>query len=320
MKRFILAVLLILAAALPACAYMSIWCSLHWLPQAQFAGYYMAFEKGFYLSRDLDVFLLHGGPGQNPLTDLSEGKSEMATSFLSDGLLFRQNHKIVNIAQVVNRSNLMLVGWKSRIIFSKEHLDGKRVSLWPDMFRSSYNAFFQQNNISPRVYPQYGSVALFLRKGVDVCAAMEYNEYHKVLQSGVAPDKLTSFLMRDEGTGFPEDGIYCLESFLRENPRECRAFVEASLEGWRYARDHQEEALDMVMKYARKAHVPTNRSHQRWMLTHLLNSIFPGESGHWKTGELSKEDYDRTVMIMKDQGQLNSPPPFDVFYPRGEKQ
>lgn len=320
MRKFIAAVLLILATAVPSSAYMSIWCSLHWLPQAQFAGYYMAFEKGFYLNRDLDVFLLHGGPGKNPLMDLIEGKSEMATSFLSDGLIFRQDHKIVNIAQMVNRSNLMLMGWKDRIILSKEDLDGRKVSLWPDMFRSSYNAFFQQNQIIPDVYPQYGSVALFLRKGVDASAAMEYNEYHKVLQSGVKPDKLTCFFMRDEGTGFPEDGIYCMESFCRENPQECQAFVEASLEGWRYAREHQEETLDMVMKYARKAHVPTNRAHQRWMLNHMLDSIFPGESGQWKIGELSKEDYDRTVKIMKDQGQLVSAPFFETFYQGGTEQ
>jgi NitT/TauT family transport system substrate-binding protein len=320
MRRFAVAVLIILATAVPSFAYMSIWFSLHWLPQAQFAGYYMAFEKGFYLNRDLDVFLIHGGPGKNPLVDLIEGKSEMATSFLSDGLIFRQNHKIVNIAQMVNRSNLMLMGWKSRIILSKEDIDGRKVSLWPDMFKSSYHAFFQQNHITPVAFPQYGSVALFLRKGVDACAAMEYNEYHQVLQSGVNPDKLTCFFMRDEGVGFPEDGIYCMESFWKENPQECRAFVEASLEGWRYARDHQEEALDMVMKYTRKAHVPTNRAHQRWMLTHLLESIFPDETGNWKTGKLSEDDYDRTVKIMEDQGQLLSAPPFETFHKGGIEQ
>lgn len=319
MKRLLAGICLLLLLAVPASAFSTIRFSLQWLPQAQFAGYYVAFEKGFYLRRGLDVFITHGGPEKNPLLDLVEGRADVATSFLSDALQFSQDQPIFQLAQMVNRSGLMLVAWKDRGIEGIRDLDRRKISLWPGIFHSSYLGFFREHDLFPHLVPQYGSVFLFLRKGVDVCAAMEYNEYHEVIQAGVDPDELTCFFMGDEGFGFPEDGLYCMESFFRENPEDCRAFVEASLDGWRYAREHPEEALDLVMNHSRKAHVPTNRPHQRWMLQHLLASIFPGDGDPWKAGVLSQEDFDRTVEVMRYQGQLPSPPSYAEFTDGGMK-
>ena len=49
-----------------------------------------------------------------------------------------------------------------------------------------------------------------------------------------------------------------------------QAFVEASRRGWEWAHEHPEETLDIVMKWAEKEHVHTNRIHQRWMLEEIL--------------------------------------------------
>lgn len=313
MKRLLAGLCLLMFLAAPASAFSTLRFSLQWLPQAQFAGYYMAFEKGFYLRNGLDVFITHGGPGKNPLMDLVEDRADVVMAFLSDALKFRQEYPILQLAQMVNRSDLMLVAWKDRGIENAEDLDRRKVSIWPGIFQSSYLGFFREHDLFPHLIPQYGSVALFLRKGVDACASMEYNEYHEVLQAGVDPEELTCFFMRDEGFGFPEDGLYCMEPLFRENPEDCRAFVKASLEGWRYVREHPEEALDLVMAHCRKAHVPTNRPHQKWMLLRMLDSIFPGENGGWREGVLSEEDFDRTVNTMRYQGQLVSPPGFGDF-------
>lgn len=314
MRRSLAGLCLLLLTAWPAEAFTTFRLGLQWLPQAQFAGYYAAFEKGFYLRRGLDVFIVHGGPEKNPLRDLVEDRVDVATAFLSDALAFRQGHGVVQLAQVVNRSGLMLVGWKERGIEKAADLHHGRVSIWPGLFRSSFLGFFREHDLFPDLVPQYGSVALFLRKGVDACAAMDYNEYHRILQAGVDPGELTSFPMREGRFGFPEDGLYCLESFYGENEEPCRAFVEASMEGWAYAREHREEVLDLVMGHARKAHVPTNRVHQRWMLEHILAAIFPGENPEgWRTGILSREDFERTVSVMREQGQLASVPAYGDF-------
>ena len=81
------------------------------------------------------------------------------------------------------------------------------------------------------------------------------------------------------------------------------------MEGWEYCRDHPDEALDIVMRETAAAHVPTNRVHQRWMLDHVLASIFPGEHDSWQPGKLARVDYDRTKAIMIGEGQIETGPP-----------
>lgn len=292
---------------------------LQWEPQAQFAGYYMALEKGFYRDHGLDVEVIPGGPAIDPVGYLKSGKADFATSFLTGAITAAaEGAALVDVGQVVNRSSLMIVARKS-VIKDPEDLDGKRVSLWGASFRTAYLGYFETARIEPRIVPQYYSVNLFLQGGVDACAAMEYNEYHSIMQAGVDPGELTTFTMRDVGFGFPEDGIYALATTVRERPRACREFAAASLEGWEYCRQHPDEAVDSVMEHAAAAHVPTNRVHQSWMLDRLLAAIFPGEHDSWQPGVLSRVDYERTRAIMIGEGLIAGAPSYERFVAPGAR-
>jgi NitT/TauT family transport system substrate-binding protein len=290
---------------------------LQWAPQAQFAGYYMALEKGFYRDHGLDVEVVPGGPAIDPVGYLKSGKADFATSFLSGAITAAaEGVPLVDVAQVVNRSSLMIVARRS-VIKDRDDLDGKRVSLWGMSFRAAYLGYFDTARIEPRIVPQYYSVNLFLQGGVAACAAMEYNEYHSIMQAGVDPRELTTFFMRDVGFGFPEDGIYTLAATARERPRVCRELAAASLQGWEYCRQHPDEAVDSVMEHAAAAHVPTNRVHQRWMLDHILAAIFPGEHDAWQTGVLARVDYERTRAIMIREGLIAGAPSYGRFVAPG---
>ena len=112
-------------------------------------------------------------------------------------------------------------------------------------------------------------------------SAMWYNEYHTILNSGLNPDDLTLFFFSRLGLNFPEDGIYCMEKTLREDPESCEAFVQASIKGWLYAFENQDDALNIVMKHAKAAHTGTNKAHQRWMLARMKELIMPeGDTGN----------------------------------------
>ena len=88
---------------------------LQWAPQAQFAGYYMALEKGFYRDHGLEVEIVPGGPAIDPVGALKSGKADFATSFLSGAMTAAaEGVPLVNVAQVVNRSSLMIVARKER--------------------------------------------------------------------------------------------------------------------------------------------------------------------------------------------------------------
>ena len=292
---------------------------LQWEPQAQFAGYYMALEKGFYSDHGLDVEIIPGGPAIDPVEYLKNGKVDFATTFLSGALTAAgEGVALVNVAQVVNRSNLMIVARRS-VAKVRDDLDGKRVSLWGTSYRAAYLGYFDAAGIEPRILPQYYSVNLFLQRGVAACAAMEYNEYHTIMQAGVDPDELTTFYMRDAGFGFPEDGIYTRAMTARQRPGVCRELAAASLEGWEYCRQHPDEALGSVMAHAAAAHAATNRVHQSWMLDHVLAAIFPGENDGWQPGVLSRADYERTRTIMLAQGLTAGAPSYEYFVAPGAR-
>jgi NitT/TauT family transport system substrate-binding protein len=286
---------------------------LQWKPQAQFAGYYAAVEKGFYAHRGLDVTIVPGGPAVDPIAELRAGRADFATSFLSGGLSAdEQGAPLVNVCQVINRSSLMIVARKASVT-TRADLNATRVSLWGSSFRAALLAFFSAAGVDPRLIPQYYTVNLFLRGGVQACAAMEYNEYHTIMQAGVDPGDLTTFKMRDFGLGFPEDGIYTLASRQKASPAVCADLAAATLQGWQYCRDHPDEAVDIVMREAKAAHVPTNVVHQRWMLDHVLASIFPGPNDSWQVGKLSLADYERTRAIMLGEGQITKAPSYGRF-------
>lgn len=292
---------------------------LQWEPQAQFAGYYLALEKGFYRERGLDVEIIPGGPAIDSLAYLESGEAEFATAFLTGAITAAADGApVIDVCQVVNRSGLLIVARRD-VIQDRDDLDGRRVSLWGASFRTAYLGYFETAGIEPRIVPQYYSVNLFLQGGVDACAAMDYNEYHTIIQAGVDPDELTTFSMRDAGFGFPEDGIYALAATVRKHPQLCRDFAAASLEGWDYCRRHPDEAVSRVMDHARAAHVPTNRVHQRWMLDHILAAIYPGDGDGWEPGVLSRVDYERTRAIMIDEGLIAGAPAYRRFVAPGAR-
>lgn len=249
---------------------------LQWLPQSQFAGFYMALEKGFYREAGLDVTLVHAGPGPSSLDFLLQKKVDVATLFLADALIQeRDNHPLINVGQFVQRSNLMLVAWKDHGISSADDLNGKRVMYWPGVFSVSFAAFFAQIGVTPsQIIPQPSNVNLFLRKAVSACAAMSYNELNRIYQAGVDLEQLTLFPMHEFGLGFPEDGLYTEATYAQAHPAELLKFSELTMKGWAYARQHPDETIDVVLRWSHEAGVPANRAHAQWMLDQLVTAIF----------------------------------------------
>jgi len=285
-----------------------------WSPQGQFAGYYVAYEKGIYKKYGIDLTILKGGPDSPPGEYLEKGKADFATIWLSTAIQKRsEGIKLVNIGQVVQRSAMMLVAKKARGINKPRDINGKKVGLWGEEYQIQPRAFFKKYNLKVKTIPQSFSVNLFLRDGVDVASATWYNEYHTIINSGIDPEELTTFFFYDYDLNFPEDGIYTLEKNFKKDPSLCCAFTRASIEGWLYAFDHPDEALEIVLKYMSSAKIPANKIHQKYMLGKMKDIIIPEDAGI-PVGMLLKSDFLRVAEEMRVNGFIKEIPEFESFY------
>ncbi|MEW6076278.1 MAG: ABC transporter substrate-binding protein [Thermodesulfobacteriota bacterium] len=284
-----------------------------WSPQAQFAGYYVAQDKGFYRKHGLDMVILKGGPACSGCEYLKDGRADFAVLWLTTAIRqYGEGLRLVHVGQMVPRSSMMLVARKSRDIREPADLKGAKVGVWGGDLALPPRAFFRKFGLEVKEVPQSYTVNLFLRGGVDAASAMWYNEYHTILNSGIDPDELTVFPMWEYGLNFPEDGLYMMEAAYRKNPSLAAACVQASLEGWAYAFDHPEEALDIVMQYMQAAKISANRTHQRWMLARMRDLIMPA----MKTGDhrpLNRTDFTSVSTFLLQSGLIREAPDFDAF-------
>lgn len=284
-----------------------------WSPQAQFAGYYVALDKGMYARHGIDLVILPAGPGHSPAQSLEDGTADFVVLWLTTAIQHRsRGHGLVNLAQVIQTSSMMLVARKTSGIRTVADMNGRKVGLWGGDLSIPPRTLFARSGITVREVPQSHSVNLFLRGGIDVASAMLYNEYHTILDSGLDADELSVFRLRDHGMDFPEDGLYALQETIDGDPALADAFVRASLEGWRYAFAHTEETLDIVVRRMREAHLPANRVHQRWMLERMRELALPGGSKE-ALGQLEEQDYRAVAETLLRDGLIRGYPDFSEF-------
>lgn len=285
-----------------------------WLPQAQFAGYYVAQDQGFYEEAGIDVEIIHPSVTVNTLDYLISGRADVISLFLITGLNARfDGHQLINIAQFSQHSAIMFVSKKESGIETIEDFEGKRVGVWLSGFQEIPYAVMADNNINVEWVPILSSVNLFLMGGLDAMTVMWYNEYKRIYLSGINHEELNTFFMADYDYDVPEDGLYVLPETREEKEKELKAFTEATLKGWAYASENRDYAVDLVVGIMREAYIPASYAHQRWMLDKILEQHgtdkHPGEKLH-----LHKEDFEKAFSIMERFNTLSSRFSYQEFF------
>ena len=259
MRRTLAAATMLTAAATaaPALAQDAVTLQLQWVTQAQFAGYYVAKDLGYYEEEDLDVTILPGGPDIAPPQVLAGGGADAMLNWMPSALAAREKGlPVVNIAQPFKSSGLMLTCWKDTGIEGPEDFRGKTIGVW--FFGNEYPflSWMSQEGIPTdggdegvTILKQGFNVDPLLQRQADCISTMTYNEYGQVLDAGVTEDELVTFKYEDEGVATLEDGIWVLEENL-EDPAfvdKMTRFVRASMKGWKYAEENPGEAAGIVL-------------------------------------------------------------------------
>ncbi|WP_194097605.1 ABC transporter substrate-binding protein [Marivivens aquimaris] len=297
MKKYLAGAVAALCTASGAFAADDVTLQLKWVTQAQFAGYYVALDQGFYEEADLNVTILPGGPDIAPGQVLAGGGADVMVDWLPSALAAREKGlPIVNIAQPFKSSGLMLTCWKDSGITGPEDFAGHTLGVW--FFGNEYPflSWMSQEGISTdggedgvTVLKQGFNVDPLLQRQADCISTMTYNEFGQVLEAGVTEDELVTFKYEDVGVATLEDGLYVLEDQL-EDPAfvdKMVRFVAASMEGWKWAEENPEEAAMIVLDYDETG--AQTEEHQIYMMGEVAK-LTAGSNG-----ALDEADYQRTV-------------------------
>ncbi len=288
--------------------------SPHWMPQAQFAGFYVAYDQGFYEEEGVEVEIIHPSPTVSSIDFLERGTADVITQFLMTALTARdQGSELVNIGQVSQHSAIMLVSKAESGIESINDIHGKKVGVWRGGFRELPMAMLSDFDIEVEWVPLLWSVNLFLEDGVDLMTVMWYNEYNQLYLSGLDRDEINTFFASDYGFDVPEDGIYTLPDIREKRAEDLSAFVRASMRGWTYAAKNQEYTVDLVVQMMREANIPGNKAHQRWMLERMIDLQDIAEKGVRLT-ELHPDDYSLAVTILRDRDAIGRAVSYEAFF------
>jgi len=297
MKNWILGTTAAMALAAPALAQDEVRLQLQWVTQAQFAGYYVALENGFYGEEDLDVTILPGGPDIAPPQVLAGGGADVMLSWMPSALAARERGlPVVNIAQPFATSGLMLTCWKDTGITGPQDFRGRTIGVW--FFGNEYPflSWMSQEGIPTEggddgvtVLRQGFNVDPLLQRQADCISTMTYNEYGQVLDAGVSEDELVTFTYEEMGVSTLEDGMYVLEENLEDPEFRDRMvrFVRASMRGWKWAEENPEEAAMIVLDYDETG--AQTESHQ----VRMMGEIAKLTAG--SNGTLDAAAYQRTV-------------------------
>ena len=239
-----------------------------WTPQSQFAGYYAALEKGYYAEAGLEVSIVHPTQSYSSMNMLKDGTSDIITSELIGAMIATDKDiRLVNILQTTQHTTLVLISHKKDINMLSD-LAGFRIGKWKVGFSEIPTIIDKEHNLGIEWVKFINPLNIYISGAIDATLGKSYNEQILFSMSGITPGSLLRF--SEMGYDYPEDGLYVSEEFYKKNPEQCRKFAEASRKGWEWVRNNRKEAVDIVMKYVKKANVSTNIYVQKWMLEEVL--------------------------------------------------
>lgn len=269
--------------------------------QAQFAGYYVALEQGFYAEEGLDVTIAHPYATASAVDNIREGVCQATTLPLSlamrtiDGGL-----PLVNILQTsMNSATVIISRWGDDPLT----LRGAKVASFRAGFGQLARSFAEMENLDYEWIQAASVKNIFIAGAVDATLARSYDEYFQLLQTRIIQPDTGIYRFEDHEYNVQQDGVYVTREYYETHREQAEAFARASRRGWEWADKYPEETLDLVMRYVREFRIPTNRVLQELMLMEVLRLQHDHDSGE-KEFRLRPDMVDKADEMMEKTGML----------------
>ncbi len=250
--RPFLLVFLLLAIPAGATAADEVSLRLKWLPQFQFAGYYVARDQGFYEDVDLDVAINPGGADISARATVASGADEFGVGSPGDFFIAAERGlALTGLMATFQRSATGFMVKADSGIEGPKDFEGHAVAVtYGELTEIEYRAMLDKADADAsrirEVKKQY-NLAPFLQDRIHVWTSYISNEPFSARQNGAEVRVLRP---ADYGVNFYGDTLFAKTEYVEAHPDITRRFVQASQRGWAYALRHPEEAKAIVARYA----------------------------------------------------------------------
>lgn len=285
-----------------------------WMPQSQFAGYYVALEKGFYADENIDLTIEHMGVNSSKpgIERIGSGEVDIIISHPIQALMARDyGLKVKNVLQVTQNTGIMIVSHKK--LDGPQSLNGQSIGRWKSGFSEICEICCLNNNLDVKWVPFLNGINLFMSGAIDATVVMKYNEYYSLVEAMGSIDPENVLWFADCGYDIPEDGLYVTEEYLAGHRDLVERFCRASMKGWNYCVEHKEECVDIVMDYMEKVGVKTNRYHQTVMLDGMIELLRNRETGRIDYAPIPQDKYDKLVRDLLKAHYIETPVSYSEF-------
>jgi PAS domain S-box-containing protein len=222
---------------------------LQWKHQFEFAGFYAAKAKGFYADVGLDVSIVPYLPGdQNPVQKVINGTADFGVG--DSSLIVNRAHgdPVVLLANIFQHSPFVLLTLADSGIISPAQMVGKKIMLTEnEAANAEIKSMLATESVTldqMQLVAHSFNVDALINHEVDIMSAYASNEPAILKEKGI---KFNIIDPLNYGIDFYGNNIYTSEETLRKNPDQVDHFVDASLKGWRYALDHQNEIINLIL-------------------------------------------------------------------------
>ncbi|HKP99521.1 MAG TPA: ABC transporter substrate-binding protein [Actinomycetes bacterium] len=296
---------------------------LSWIPDAQFAGYILAKEKGFYKDENLEVELLPGGPNVNAVQQVVTGAAEMTVNKVSE--LYAARDKglpVVSIAQFDQRSSFPLVARNKDGIDGPADLKGKKIGIWYGGDEYEFFALMKKFGIDPEkdidLFEQGFTMDPWLKGDYPVAMVTSFNELNVIRLSGLSDDELTIINPSDYGISVPHGALLANQKWLEGNKDAAARFVRATMKGWDYTFEHADEAAGVTAKSALaaggEAATKDLEELQRMSIAEMQRLHYPEGFDKAEHAKIDPAIYSEVAGIVKEFGLVKNDPDVTAAY------
>jgi len=311
MKKIALAclgALLALAIASPLAAQTKVTLQLKWLPQSQFAGYYVAVAKGYYKAEGLDVTLLPGGADIIPEQQVYNGVADIGVTWVSSLLKYQEKGwGFVQIAQPFQKSAMLLVSKAKTGIKTPKDLKGKKIGSWFGGNEYELYALLEANGLDKdkdvKLVQQDYTMDQLKNDSIDAAGAMTYNEYGLLLEAGYKASDLAVIDMNDAGVAMLEDNLFVTSKWAKANGDTLVKFLKATTKGWADVVKDPEGAGKIVFE----ADKSVSLAHQVYMAKEVAKLVAPAGFDVKKIGYTDAKAFQQTADFALKYGLLTKP-------------